>query len=88
MLVTKSDGSFTFCVDCQNHYEVTIKDASLVPRITEALKKVRSLYLIYKSGYFGLWEGQSAVKINLTIIGGLYEFKVMSIGLCNAQATF
>ena len=90
MLVTKKDGG---CVDNRWLNDATVKDAYPLPRIDDTLdmlagKKWFST-LELASGYWQVSLSQEArVKTAFATHSGLFQFKVMSFGLCNAPATF
>ena len=72
---------------------MTRKDFYPLPRIDDLLdqlsgKKVFST-LDAKTGYWQIWmEEFSREKTAFVTMNGLYEFRVMPFGLCNAPATF
>ncbi|KAK2894334.1 hypothetical protein Q8A73_016818, partial [Channa argus] len=93
VMVRKKTGKWRLCVDYRRLNAVTKKDSYPLPRIDDALDYVAGScwfsFLDLRSGY---WQVELAPearsKTAFTIEQGLWQFKVMPFGLCNAPATF
>ena len=93
VLVTKKDGGTQFCVDYRQLNDVTTKDAYPLPRIDDTLDMLADKQwfstLNLASGYWQVSLSQEArVKTAFATHSGLFQFRVMPFGLCNAPATF
>lgn len=93
LLVKKKDGSIRFCVDYRKLNDVTVKDSFPLPKIDDLLDRLAgySWYstLDLKSGYWQVKvDPADRPKTAFSIGKGLWQFVVMSFGLCNAPATF
>lgn len=93
VLVKKKDGTWRFCVDYRLLNAITRKDSYPLPRVDDALDYIAGSCwfssLDLRSGY---WQVELAPearpKTAFSIGQGLWQFKVMPFGLCNAPATF
>ena len=93
VLVTKKDGLTRFCVNYRWLNSLTVKDAYPLPRIDD------SLHLLGNQQWFSTmdlasryWQvamsSEAKRKAAFVTNEGLFQFRVMPFGLCNAPATF
>ena len=92
-LVMKKDGGTRFCVDYRRLSIVTVKDAYPIPRIDDTLDMLAGKQWFFTldlaSGYWQVSLSQEArIKTAFATHSGLFQFKFMPFGLCNAPATF
>uniref|UniRef100_A0AAV2KGL3 ribonuclease H n=1 Tax=Knipowitschia caucasica TaxID=637954 RepID=A0AAV2KGL3_KNICA len=94
VLVRKRLGGWRFCVvDYRRLNAVTKKDSYPLPRIDDALDYISGSSwfssLDMRSGYWQVeLSPQARAKTAFTFGQGLWQFRVMPFGLCNAPATF
>ena len=93
VLVKKKDGSIRLCVDYRRLNAQTIKDAYNLPRIDDLLQQLsRARYFVALDLLMGYHQIEVAPedqsKTAFVCCEGLFVYKVMPFGLCNAPATF
>ena len=93
VMAKKKGGQLRFCCDFRYLNAVTIKDAYPIPRIDESLSKLRDakFFTTLDLGS-AFWQvplrKQDREKTGFACEMGLFQWKRMPIGLCNATATF
>ena len=87
VLVTKKDGTTRFCVDYRRLNALTTKDAYPLPRLLGKQQWFSTMDLA--SGYWQVAMSPEAKRKAAFVTNeGLFQFRVMLFGLCNAPATF
>jgi hypothetical protein len=93
LFVKKKDGRLWPCQDYRYLNDWTIKNAYLLPLISEIMDKLKGAKYFSK---FDVWWGYNNVRIRsgdewkatFKTNQGLYESTVMFFGMCNSPATF
>jgi transposase InsO family protein len=94
VIVTKKDGTARFCVDFRKLNSITKVDGYPLPRFDECIDSLHGskffCTLDLQSGYWQvpLHSQQDMEKTAFLTKDGLFHFKVLPFGLCNAPATF
>ena len=93
VVVRKKDGGTRFCVDYRRLNLATVKDAYPLPRIDDTLDMLAGkrwfFTLDLASGYWQVsLSPEARCKTAFATHSGLFQFRVMPFGLCNAPATF
>ena len=93
VLVTKKDGRTRFCVDYRRLSLVTVNDAYPLSQIDDTLDMLAGKRwfstLDLASGYWHVsLSPEARCKTAFATHLGLFQFRVMPFGLCNAPATF
>ena len=92
-MAKKKENQLTFCCDLRYLNSVTVKDAYPIPRIDESLSKlgVENCFatLDLRSAFWQVpLRKQDMDKTRFSCELGLFQWKRMPFGLCNATATF
>lgn len=93
VIVPKQSGEPRFCVDYRALNKLTVKDSYPLPRIDESLDSLARGNLIstidLARGYWQVTVAESSrPKTAFVSHCGLFQFRVLPFGLCNAPATF
>ena len=90
VLVMKKDGLTRFCVDYRRLNSLTVKDAYPLPRIDDSLRLLGNQQWLstmdLASGYWQVAMSPEAKRKAAFVTNeGLFQFRVMPFGLCNAR---
>jgi hypothetical protein len=93
IFVPKPDGSMRLCVDYRGLNKVTIKDRTPLPLMSELCERLGRAKIFTK---LDLKNGYNLIRIAeddewktaFRTRYGLFEYRVMPFGLCNAPGTF
>ena len=93
VLVPKHDGTYRMCIDYRKVNARTVKDAYPIPRIDDCLALCREANYLsiidIKDAYHHVPMDEASKSITAFVTpDGLFQFKRMPFGLCNAPATF
>ena len=93
VMAQKKDGTLRFCVDYRSLNEVTVKDCYPMPHIEDCLEALGgNTWYCSVDLASGFWQvaldPASQPMTAFATDRGLFEFRVMPYGLCNAPATF
>ena len=93
VVVKKKNGKYRLCVNYKPLNDITKKDNYPLPRIDEILDSLRDAQwfstLDLASGYWQIKvKKEDQEKTAFITKFGIYQFKVILFGLCNAPATF
>jgi hypothetical protein len=93
VLVQEADGTWRFCVDYRILYAITVKGAYPIPMVDELLDELHGCRFFSKldlrcSYHQVRMHAKHIANMAFLTYDGLYDFMVMSFGLCNAQITF
>ena len=93
VMVKKKSGELRFCCDFRPLNDVTVKDAFPLPRIDESLSRIANAKIFTSIDLaWAFWQiplkKRDRRKTAFACELGLFEWRRMPFGLCNASATF
>ena len=93
LIVPKKDGTKRFCVDFRGLNKVTVRDRYPLPLIDEVIDRFHGMQFFSKMDLrSGFWQvpldARDAQKSAFTTPAGLFQWRVMPMGLANSPAVF
>ena len=93
LFVVKKGGELCMCIDFRGLNKLTVKNRYPLPRIDDLMDKLHGTTVFsaldLQQGYHQLLISKKDVpKIAFLPHMGLYQYKVLCFGLCNALSTF
>jgi hypothetical protein len=93
VFVPKPDGSLRMCIDYRLLNAITVKNKFPLPRVDQLLDQLQGAKVLssldLQSGYYQIRiNPEDVAKTAFITPYGSYQFKVLSMGLCNSAATF
>ena len=93
LLVPKSDGTDRLCTDYRHLNKITVPDAFPLPRLDDMIDSVGHAIFVSKidllRGYYQIpLADHDKEKTAFVTPDGLYQYRYMPFGLCNAPASF
>ena len=93
VLVKKPDGAIRFCIDFRKLNAITVLDAEPIPNPDDLIAKVSKSEFFTKldltKGYWQIPMAESSKEFTaFQTPFGLFQWRFMPFGLCNAPATF
>jgi hypothetical protein len=93
LFVEKKDGGLRMCVDYRALNKLTVKNRYPLPRIDDLFDQLRDARVFstldLQAGYHQIRiSPQDVPKTAFLTHKGLYQYRVLSFGLCNAPSTF
>lgn len=93
VFVPKPDGSLRMCIDYRLLNSITVKNKFPLPRVDQLLDQLQGAKVFssldLQSGYYQIRiNPEDVAKTAFITPYGSYQFKVLSMGLCNSAATF
>jgi len=93
LMPTRTVTGWRMCINYQKLNKTTCKDHFSLPFVDQMLQRLaKNLYFCHLDGYFGFFQipihPNDQEKATFTCPYGMYAYRRMSFGLCNAPTTF